>query len=98
MEIPENPAPVVKYPHLKTKEKRREYNHKFYEKNRGKDIKRACDVCNGSFTIFNKSHHKQSKKHKKALLRLEEEARAKEAEEIKNIENPEGGLSTEKNI
>ena len=82
VELSENPAPNVKYPHLKTKEKRREYNHKFYEKNRGTDIKRVCEICSGSYTIFNKSHHNQGKKHKKWVVIKEQEAKAKEAEEL----------------
>ena len=56
-----------KYAHLKTAQKRREYNHKFYENNKDKDIKRSCDICLGSYTIFNKSHHNKSKKHLKAI-------------------------------
>ena len=57
-----------KYSHLKTAEKRREYNHKFYENNKGKDIKRVCEHCLGSYTIFNKSHHNKSKKHARGIV------------------------------
>ena len=41
--------PLDKYAHLKTAQKRREYNHKFYENNKDKDIKRSCDICSGSY-------------------------------------------------
>ena len=65
--------PLDKYAHLKTAQKRREYNHKFYENNKDKDIKRSCDICSGSYTIFNKSHHKKSKKHLKGIILKEKE-------------------------
>ena len=68
--------PVIltdKYAHLKTAEKRRQYNQVFYEKNKDKDIKRTCELCGGKYTIFNHSHHKKSKKHIKSLpIKLED--------------------------
>ena len=85
-----------KYAHLKTKEKRREYNHKFYENNKDKDIKRACEICAGSYTIFNKSHHKKSKKHIKGMLLKEQEAKVKQ--ELENEKLRVENLNTEINI
>ncbi len=84
---------LVKYAHLKTKEKRREYNSTFYEKNKDKDIKRKCDICGGSFTIFNKSHHNKSKKHAKGIIRKEQEA--KEKAELENEKLRVENLNTE---
>ena len=83
-----------KYAHLKTKEKRREYNHKFYENNKDKDIKRACEICAGSYTIFNKSHHKKSKKHMKGIVLKEIEAKQKAEAELEKLR--EANLITEK--
>jgi hypothetical protein len=59
--------PLDKYAHLKTAEKRKQYNKVFYEKNKDTDIKRTCEFCGGRYTIFNKSHHKKSKKHIKSI-------------------------------
>ncbi len=59
---------TVKQRSLITKEKRREYNQKFYDAHKNQDHKKTCDVCGGKFTIFNKSHHNQSNKHKVKLL------------------------------
>ena len=63
---PSSEAPAQKYAHLKTPEKRKQYNQAFYEKNKGKDIKREC-FCGGRYTIFNQSHHKKSKRHLKSI-------------------------------
>ncbi len=68
--IPEETEPkqfVIKK-NIITKEKRREYNKKFYEVHKNQDHKRDCEVCGGKFTIFNRSHHNQSAKHKNKLL------------------------------
>ena len=44
------------------KKKTRGYNKTFFEQN--KDKKYYCELCNSNISIFNKSHHKNSKKHK----------------------------------
>jgi hypothetical protein len=45
-----------------TKTKTSSYNKTFFEQN--KDKKYHCELCNSNVSIFNKSHHKNSKKHK----------------------------------
>jgi hypothetical protein len=47
-------------------DKRKEYNQKYIEKHKT-DPKIICEKCYGSYTVFNKSHHTSSQKHKNAL-------------------------------
>lgn len=47
-------------------------HHKYYEtfKNKHADdlkIKFKCEICNGSYSYYNKSSHKKSKKHLNAI-------------------------------
>lgn len=46
--------------------KNKEYYQTYINKHRN-DPKIDCDVCYGSYSIFNKYHHITTKKHKKAL-------------------------------
>lgn len=45
--------------------KSKEYSKKFYE-NHKNDNKTICNICYGSYSIFNKSHHFKTQKHKRA--------------------------------
>lgn len=53
------------------KEEVRIYNKDFYSKN--KEKKFYCDLCKCEVSIFNKGHHKATKKHLLATLILERE-------------------------
>jgi hypothetical protein len=48
-----------------------EYHKKFISENREKIlIKHICEVCMGSYTYFNKSAHKKTKRHQLFLSKL----------------------------
>ena len=49
----------------KTKEQIKEYNQNYYKNH--KDIKNICEICKGKFSVFNKNHHENTKKHLKKL-------------------------------
>ena len=67
-----------------TKEIQRNKTKQLYEKNKG--IKKVCDICLGSYTYSNITHHKQSDKHKRWVEKLkkdkEENEKIKENEKI----------------
>lgn len=50
---------------LTKSEAAKKYNAKSYIKHKV-DEKIKCSVCDGKYSYYNKSHHKQSKKHKDA--------------------------------
>jgi hypothetical protein len=49
----------------KTKYDQKQYNATYYEKHKKESIK--CDICDGKYSVMNKSHHIHSKKHIKKL-------------------------------
>ena len=52
----------------KVKNNKYQYVKKFIEKNAEKlKVKNMCEICYGSYTYMNKSHHLISKKHINAL-------------------------------
>jgi hypothetical protein len=61
---------------LKAEEK--EYNKKYYEKKKAKDELSSvkCDLCQGNYSYYSKSHHEKSRKHRMVVLE-------KELEELK---------------
>jgi len=76
-----------------SKEQRKVYNNTFIEKNKDKvKCQEQCNICNGHYTYYNKSHHMKSKKHLfeiyKSLYNLD---KIKEInnEKIENVLDPE---------
>jgi len=52
----------------KTNKNKKDYFKKFVDGNKDKVKEQVmCDVCGGSYTYFNKSHHKKSQRHLKSL-------------------------------
>lgn len=55
-----------------TKEKRQEYNRRFYARNLDKlHEKIVCPVCHVSYTYYNKSRHERKSKLHQLLLRIQ---------------------------
>jgi hypothetical protein len=49
-------------------ETNKEYNDKYYNENKTKILKKnICDVCGGSYHLFNKMRHYRTEKHLKVL-------------------------------
>ena len=62
-----------------TKEIQRNKTKQLYEKNKG--IKKVCDICLGSYTYSNITHHKQSDKHKRWVEKLKKDKEENEKNE-----------------
>jgi hypothetical protein len=60
------PIEPVEDPAKDIREKKRQYNEKYYIKNKSAGSKR-CQICHGSYTVFNSHHHKATKRHTYAL-------------------------------
>ena len=61
------------------KEFQRTKTKQLYEKNKG--IKKVCDICLGSYTYSNITHHKQSDKHKRWVEKLKKDKEENEKNE-----------------
>jgi hypothetical protein len=70
------------------------YLKKFME-TKGEELKKqkVCEICNGKYTYFNKSHHNKSSKHKQALIMYEITNN-----KIKELESVIFNLNSEKEI
>lgn len=62
---------IIKKTDKKNKETIDKYNKEFFLKN--KDKKYLCECCNFEVSFFNKSHHRNSLKHKYNILLIENE-------------------------
>ena len=73
---------------------KKSYVKKFIE-TKGEELKKQkiCEICNGKYTYFNKSHHNKSSRHKQALA-LHEISNKK----IKELESIIFNLNSEKEI
>ena len=62
-----------------------EYRKQYYQEHKD-DYKKTekCEICGHTYRLYNKSHHKQLKKHKNAVDRLEKEKLQKELDELKS--------------
>lgn len=50
-------------------ETNKEYNDKYYIENKDKILKKnICDICGGSYHLFNRMRHYRTEKHKKGSL------------------------------
>lgn len=47
-------------------EKIKEWNTKMYGKNKNKKV--VCELCKGTYTYYNKSHHNKCAKHERAVF------------------------------
>jgi hypothetical protein len=53
-------------------DEKKDYHKKFMEKNKDKiNEKKICEICNGHYTYFNKSHHFKSNRHLNAIKIIE---------------------------
>lgn len=61
------------------------YRKQYYQLHK-EDYKKTekCEICGHTYRLYNKSHHKQLKKHKEVVERLEKEKIQKELDELKN--------------
>ena len=60
------------------------YMKQYYQDHKEEYKKKIiCDICGGKYILYNKSHHKQLKKHKNAIEAIENEKIKKELEELK---------------
>ena len=51
--------------------KRKEYNNRFFEKNKERiNITQTCDICLGKYKYVNKSHHNKTAIHIRHLEKL----------------------------
>ena len=59
-----------------------EYQKQYFE-NRREDLKKReiCSLCGSQYTVWNKSHHLQSKKHKNILEKIEFDRIKKECDQ-----------------
>jgi len=66
-----------------------EYRKKYYEEHK-EDYRQTetCEICSGSFQIWNKGQHKRTQKHQKALetkkIKEEQVKLQQELDELKN--------------
>jgi hypothetical protein len=60
---------AIRYAHLCTPEKTKQYNQAFYIKNKH-DTARICEICTRPYSMFNKSRHNKSKQHLKCMPKL----------------------------
>ena len=61
------------------------YRKQYYQEHK-EDYKKSekCNICGHTYRLYNKSHHKQLKKHKDAIERLDKEKIQKELDELKS--------------
>lgn len=61
------------------------YRKEYYQQHK-EDYRKSekCAICGHTYRLYNKSHHKQLKKHKEAIERMEKERIQKELDELKN--------------
>ncbi len=76
--------------------KKDDINKKYKKFKETHDIneKICCEICGGSYTYFNKTTHKKTKKHIMEINKMELEKNKKELEKIKSIIN---GITNTKN-
>lgn len=74
---------------LKKTDDIKEYRKKYYQEHK-EDYRQieTCEICNGSYQIWNKSAHKKSKKHKQVIeilkIKNEQLKLQQELEDLKN--------------
>lgn len=61
------------------------YRKQYYQEHKD-DYKKTekCEICGHTYRLYNKSHHKQLKKHINAVDRMEKEKLQKELDELKD--------------